>query len=82
MFAMHEVHSTSSQANNYNYIQIPNSLIETFAVDAKSDIIYFVDSNSGSLNKHDIISRQTSAIASVSSAKGNLVPRVYENIPI
>lgn len=71
MFAMHEVHSTSDQANEYNYIQIPNNIIETFAVDAKSEIIYFVDSSSGLLKKHNIILRQISTIASVSSAKGN-----------
>uniref|UniRef100_K1R2S0 Uncharacterized protein n=1 Tax=Magallana gigas TaxID=29159 RepID=K1R2S0_MAGGI len=70
MFAMHEVHSASSDANKYNYRRIPNNIIETFAVDAISDIIYFVDSSSGSLKKHDIISRKTSTIASVSSARG------------
>eukprot|EP00105_Crassostrea_gigas_P037659 XP_019921807.1 PREDICTED: low-density lipoprotein receptor-related protein 4-like isoform X2 [Crassostrea gigas] len=69
MFAMHEVHSASSDANKYNYRRIPNNIIETFAVDAISDIIYFVDSSSGSLKKHDIISRKTSTIASVSSAR-------------
>ncbi|XP_065930460.1 uncharacterized protein [Magallana gigas] len=69
MFAMHEVHSASSQSNRYNYMQIPNNIIETFAVDAISDIIYFVDSSSGSLKKHDIISQKTSTIASVSSAR-------------
>lgn len=83
MFAMHEVHSASSDANKYNYRRIPNNIIETFAVDAISDIIYFVDSSSGSLKKHDIISQKTSTIASVSvSARGNLIPRVHENIPI
>lgn len=82
MFAMHEVPSASSDANKYNYRRIPNNIIETFAVDAISDIIYFVDSSSGSLKKHDIISRKTSTIASVSSARGNLVPRVHDNILI
>lgn len=82
MFAMHEVHSAISEKNEYNYIRIPNNIIETFAVDVMSDIIYFVDSSSGLLKKHDIISGKTSTIASVSSAIGNLVPRVHDKMPI
>lgn len=70
MFAMHEVHSANGQSNKYVYVNIPSSIIETFAVDAKSDIIYFLDSRNNVLKKHDIKSRQNSVLTSVSSARG------------
>lgn len=54
MFAMHEVHSANGQSSKYVYVNIPSSIIETFAVDAKSDIIYFVDIKNNLLKKHDI----------------------------
>lgn len=69
MFAMHEVHSANGQSSKYVYVHIPSSIIETYAVDAKSDIIYFVDSGNNFLKKHDIKSRQNSVLTSVSSAR-------------
>lgn len=71
IFAMHEVHSISGQPNEYHYISVSGDIIETFAVDSESDSIYYADSRSNSLKKLDIISQQTSTIASISSAKGN-----------
>lgn len=70
MFAMHEVHSANGQSSKYVYVNIPSSIIETFAVDAKSDMIYFVDIKNNLLKKHDIKSRQRSVLASISSARG------------
>lgn len=68
---MHEVHSISGGRPVYHYRTLSNYVIETFAVDAKSDIIYFVDSGSNSLKRHDIISRQTSTLTTLTVAKGN-----------
>lgn len=72
MFAMHEIHSANGQLSKYVYVHIPSSVIETFTVDAKLDIIYFVDSRNNVLKKHDIKSRQNSVLTSVFSAKGIL----------
>lgn len=73
IFAMHEVHSTSGQSDGYHYLSVSGDIIETFAVDSNSDIIYYADSRSNSLRKLDIFSQQASTIASISSAKGNNV---------
>lgn len=70
LFAMHEVHSTSGQSNEYYHLSVSGDIIGTFAVDSNSDIIYYYDSRSNSLKKLDIISQQASTIASISSAKG------------
>lgn len=72
MIVMHDIHSTSGIPNKYLKVNIPSSIIETFAVDAKSDIIYFVDSESTSLKKYHIITQRTSTLASISSARGNI----------
>lgn len=72
MFAVHNVLSTNGQLNKYIYRQISRSIIETFAVDAKSNLIYFVDSKNGSIKKHDIISEEESIVATTSSAKGKI----------
>lgn len=72
MFAVHDVLSTNGQLNKYTYRQISRSIIETFAVDAKSNLIYFVDSKNGSIKKHDIISEEESIVATTSSAKGKI----------
>lgn len=69
-FAMHEVHSANGQSHQYVYVHILSSIIETFAVDAKSDIVYFVDSGNSVLKKHDLRSRQTHVLTSISSAQG------------
>lgn len=69
-FAMHEVHSANGQSHQYVYVHILSSIIETFAVDAKSDIVYFVDSGNSVLKKHDLRSRQTRVLTSISSAQG------------
>lgn len=71
MFAMHKVHPTGTTRSVFHSIQLPATVIETFAVDAKSDIIYFVDSKSNTLKKHDIFSLRTRTLGSISSATGN-----------
>lgn len=68
---MYEVHATSNGPTVYHIISFTSYIIETFAVDAKSDIIYFVDSGSNSLKRHNIISRQTSTLTTLTAAKGN-----------
>uniref|UniRef100_A0A8W8MRC5 EGF-like domain-containing protein n=1 Tax=Magallana gigas TaxID=29159 RepID=A0A8W8MRC5_MAGGI len=69
VFAMHEVHSISGGPPVYYNRTLSNSIIETFAVDAKSDIIYFVDSGSNSLKRHDIILQKTSTLTTLTAAK-------------
>lgn len=71
MIVMHDILSTSGIPSKYLKTNILNSNIETFAVDAKSDIIYFVDSESTSLKKYNIITQRTITLASTSSARGN-----------
>lgn len=71
MIVMHDIHSTSGIPSKYLKTNISSSNIESFAVDAKSDIIYFLDSESTSLKKYDIITLRTSTIVSTSSARGN-----------
>lgn len=71
MFAMHKVHPTGTTRSVFHSIQLPATVIETFAVDAKSDTIYFVDSKRNTLRKHDIFSLRTRTLGSISSATGN-----------
>lgn len=71
MIVVHDILSTSGIPSKYLKTNILNSNIETFAVDAKSDIIYFVDSESTSLKKYNIITQRTFTLASISSARGN-----------
>lgn len=71
MFAMHEVHSTNGESNARYTEQISGVIIETFTVDATSDVIYFIDSGSNTLKKYDIISQETSNLTSLTSAKGD-----------
>lgn len=71
MIVMHNIHSTSGIPSKYLKTNISSNNIESFAVDAKSDIIYFLDSESTSLKKYDIITLRTSTIVSTSSARGN-----------
>lgn len=70
MFAMHEIHSANGQSSEYVYVHIPSSIIESFAVDANLDIIFFVDSENNLLMEHNINSRKNRMLTSVSSAKG------------
>lgn len=73
MFAVHRLHSVDGQRSMLRSVQLPVANIETFDVDTKSKAIYFVDSGSRSIKKHDIISLRTKTLTSVSSAtvKGN-----------
>lgn len=68
--AMHEVHSANGQSNAYKYKQFPNNTIASFAVDAYLGIIYFVDSGSKSLKRHDLRSQQISTLTWSPSGKG------------
>uniref|UniRef100_A0A8W8MIS0 EGF-like domain-containing protein n=2 Tax=Magallana gigas TaxID=29159 RepID=A0A8W8MIS0_MAGGI len=69
MFAMHEIHSANGQSSEYVYVHIPSSIIESFAVDAELDIIFFLDRENNFLMEHNIKSRQNRMLTSVSSAK-------------
>ena len=71
MFAMHEVHSVSGQQRGYRILKVSSAIIETFAVNANSDTIYFVDSKSNSLDELDIISLQIrTLVPAVFTGKG------------
>lgn len=69
VFTYYNVLSTNGQEHIVASNKITGS-ISTFAVDSNLDIIYFVDSESGSLYKYDIISCQQRLLTSISSAKG------------
>lgn len=68
MFAMHKLHIAEGQRSVLHSVQLPIANIETFDVDTKSKTIYFVDSGSRSLKKHDITSLRTKTLTSTSSA--------------
>ena len=71
MFVMHEVNSISGQERDYNYyLEVSSAVIETFAVDANSDTIYFVDSKTNTLDKLDIISQQIRTLVPITTGKG------------
>ena len=69
MFVMHEVHSLNGQQGNRQLKMFSN--IDTVAVDAKTDTIYFLDSRQNSLKKLDTISIKTSILTSSLSGTGN-----------
>ena len=77
MFAMHEVHSVSGQESDYYYLEVSSAIIETFAVDANSDTIYFVNSKNNTLDKLDIISQQISTLAPILTGKGKKGIHIY-----
>ncbi|XP_078326911.1 low-density lipoprotein receptor-related protein 2-like isoform X1 [Crassostrea virginica] len=68
MFAMHEVHSLNGQQRKIRQSKMFSN-IETFAVDAKTDIIYFLESRQNSLKKLDMISMKTSTLTSSLSGR-------------
>lgn len=68
---MHDILQNGGQPNIDIYIHFPGNIIESFAVDANSDIIYFVDMESSSLKKYDIRSKQLSTLDSISTSRGN-----------
>ena len=74
MFAMHEVNSVNGQQKGLRQLNMRSYIetitIETFAVDAKLNIIYFFDSGH-LLKKLDMISEETSTLISSFSGRGN-----------
>ena len=71
MFVMHEVQIISGQERDYNYyLEVSSAVIETFAVDANSDTIYFVNSKTNTLDKLDIISQQIRTLVPITTGKG------------
>ena len=77
MFAMHEVHSVSGQESDYYYLEVSSAIIETFAVDANSDTIYFLNSRNNTLDKLDIISQQIKTLAPILTGKGKKGIHIY-----
>lgn len=70
MFVMHEVHSLNGQQRKLRQLKMFSN-IDTVAVDAKTDTIYFLDSRQNSLKKLDTISIKTSILTSSLSGTGN-----------
>lgn len=70
MFVMHEVHSLNGQQRKLRQLKMFSN-IDTVAVDAKTDTIYFLDSRQNSLKKLDTISIKTSILTSSVSGTGN-----------
>lgn len=70
-FVMHDILPNGGQPNTNIYVHVPGNIIESFAVDANSDIIYFLDMESSSLKQYDIRIEQLSTLASISTSRGN-----------
>lgn len=70
-FVMHDILVNGGQPNINVYIHVSGNIIESFAVDANSDIIYFLDMESSSLKQYDIRSEQLSTLDSISISRGN-----------
>ena len=68
MFAIHEVHSVNGRETR-RFLKM-QSYVETFAVDAQSDYIYFLDSKNKFLKKLDMISTLSSTLAITPSGRG------------
>lgn len=70
---MHEVHSANGGSHVRFIGPFPNYIIEMFAVDATSDIIYFVDNRSSSIKKQEIVTGQITTLTSKVSATGSII---------
>lgn len=68
--AMHDILQNGGQPNKIIYIHVPGNIIESFAVDANSDIIYFLDMESSSLKQYDIRLKQLRTLDSISTSRG------------
>lgn len=66
---MLEVSSVSAGEGLHPSFRV-SSVIQTFTVDAKLDLIYFVDNSDNSLKELNIITSQIRTLASISYAKG------------
>ncbi|XP_056012123.1 low-density lipoprotein receptor-related protein 4-like [Ostrea edulis] len=67
-FSMLEVSSVSAGEGLHPSFRV-SSVIQTFTVDAKLDLIYFVDNSDNSLKELNIITSQIRTLASISYAK-------------
>ncbi|XP_061183615.1 low-density lipoprotein receptor-related protein 2-like [Saccostrea echinata] len=67
-FSMLEVNSVNGRPGRVSILKVPFSIIETFAVDPESDLIYFVDSVGNMLKELNIITRQIKTLASIENA--------------
>lgn len=70
MLVMHEIHSSSGHQIDVKARLFQSNAIETFAVDSKSDMIYFITRYNSSLIKYDIISSQMWQLILISNGKG------------
>lgn len=68
VLAFHKLQSANGPATPFFFKLGPSTKIETFAVNAKLKIIYFVDSGNNFLKSYAILSQQTKSLTSVSSA--------------
>ncbi|XP_062587957.1 prolow-density lipoprotein receptor-related protein 1-like [Saccostrea cucullata] len=63
-FFMINIHSVIGQQSEIKHLSSSSANIETFAVDMKLHIIYFVDSSSNTLKEFNIITEQPKILAS------------------
>lgn len=68
--AMHDILPNGGQPIEIIYIHVPGNIIESFAVDANSDIIYFLDMESSSLKQYDMRLKQLRTLDSISTSRG------------
>ena len=78
MSAMHDVHTISGQEkSNYKYYKLLTTFAESSAFDAKSGIIYVLDSKNNSLKKENIKTLEEIIMASTVNGKGITKPHMY-----
>ena len=70
MLVMHEIHSSSGHQIDVKVRLFRSNAIETFAVDSKSDMMYFITRYNSSLIQYDIISSQMRQLILISNGKG------------
>jgi hypothetical protein len=69
-FSLFSVLSVNGRRGQISHLNVPSSVIETFAVDTNAHVIYYVDSKNRKLKEFNTINKRIRQLASISSAKG------------
>ena len=78
MFAMHDVRTISGQEqSSFKYYKLFTTFAESSAFDAKSNIIYVLDSKDNSLKKENMVTLEERTLASTINGKGIKKPHMY-----
>ena len=77
MFAMHDVRTISGSAQYYfKYFKLFTTFAESSAFDAKSNIIYVLDSKDSSLKKENLLTLEERTLLSTVNGKGIKRPHI------